>query len=86
MLFSGKQFRWQCVRFTQDMFVKEAKTLCSDPALGPSQVQPRPEIVDVEDNFILTNGKRVKIIEVRKQKPNLRGVVSYRSFGVPTSA
>ena len=68
------------------MFVEEAKTLSSDPALGPPQVQPRFEVVDVENNFVLSNGKWIQIIEVRKQKPDLRGVVSYGSFRIPAGA
>jgi hypothetical protein len=56
------------------MLIEEAITLCGDPTLCPSQIQSGFEVVDVKDDFILTHGERVQVIEIRKEKPDFAGV------------
>lgn len=62
------------------MLIEEGETLCSDTALSPAKIEPGLQIVDVENDFILPDGKRIKIIKVGEQKPYFRSIVAYRSF------
>ena len=68
------------------MFVKEAEALSSHATLVASQVERRLQVVDVEDDFIVTDGERVKVVEVREEKPDFGGVVSNSSIGISTRA
>lgn len=76
MFFSGKQLRGKHIRFSQHVFVKEAEALSRHATLVAAQVERRLEIIDVEDDLITADGKRIEIVEVRKQKPDFGDVIS----------
>jgi hypothetical protein len=66
------------------VFEKEAEALSSHATLVAAQVERRPQVVDVEDDFIVTDGERVKVVEVREEKPDFGGVVSNCSIRIST--
>ena len=66
------------------MFVEEAKALSGHATLVASQVEGRLQVVDVEDDLIVTNGQRVNVVEVGEEEPDFGGVVPDGPLGVPT--
>jgi hypothetical protein len=66
MFLARKEFGRKHIRFTQYMLVVEAETLCSDTALRPAQVKTSFQVIDVENDFILSDRGRLQIIEVGK--------------------
>lgn len=86
MIFSRKQFRGKHVWLSQNVFVKEAEALSSHATLIAPQVERRLQVVDVENDFIVTYGERVKVVEVGEEKPDFGGVVSNGSIGISTRA
>ena len=59
------------------MLVEEAEALCCHTTLVSAEVEGSFEIVDVEDNLIVTDGYRIEVVEVRKEKSYLGGVVAH---------
>jgi hypothetical protein len=45
-----------------------------------NQVQSGFKIIDVKNDFVLTDGERIQVIEVRKEKPDFRAVDPDRSL------
>lgn len=86
VIFSREQFGGKHVWLSQDVFKKEAEALSSHAALVAAQVERRLQVVDVKDNFIVTDGERVKVVEVREKKPDFGGVITNGSIGISTSA
>ena len=62
------------------MLVEEAEALSSDAALGPAQIQTGLQVVNVENDFILPDGKGLHVIEIGKKKPDFRAVIPDGSF------
>lgn len=68
------------------MLIEKAETLCSDTALCTTKVKTGFKIVDVENDFILADGERIKVIEVGEQEPDFGSIVAYGSFGIASCA
>lgn len=84
VIFSREEFGGEHVWLSQNVFEKEAEALSSHATLVAAQVERRLQVIDVEDDFIVTDGERVKVVEVREEKPDFGGVVSNGSLGIST--
>jgi len=85
VFFSRIEFGGKHIRFAQHVLEEEAEALCRHATLVAAQVEGRLQVIDVEDDLIAANGKRIEIVEVGEQEPDFRGVVSNSSSGISTS-
>jgi len=81
---TGIDFRREHVRFSQHMLKEEAEALRCHATLVAAQIKGALQVVDIENDLIVADGKRMQIIEVGEEKPYFRSVVAHRSCGIPT--
>jgi len=86
VILSREEFGREHVWFSQNVFEKEAEALSSHATLVAAQVERRLQVIDVEDDFIVTDRQGVKVVEVREEKPDFGSVVSNGSIGISTRA
>jgi hypothetical protein len=83
VIFSREEFGGEDVWLSQNVFEKQAEVLCCDTTFDASEIS-RLKVVDEEDDFIVTDGEWVKVVEAREEKPDFGGVVSNGSIGIST--
>lgn len=79
---SGIELGGKHIRFAQYVLEEEAEALCGHAALVAAQVEGRLQVIDVENDLIAANGKRVEIVEVGEQKPDFRSVIANGSWRI----
>ena len=67
------------------MLVKEAEALGSHAALVTAQIEGTLQVVNVEDDLIVSDGERINVVEIGKKKPNFRSVVANGTIGISAS-